>query len=275
MSVADRGKAVDGHSRRTHLLGVVGLFALRARRLLALPRARRRARAGPRRLAAGHGGDPGARRGRLHRTRGRIADGAGLPRPALGRGGRRRQQRWHRAGSAAGGRRSARSAVDRHRRQRAAGRLDREIVGAPAGDRGGGSRRAAPAIFVADRCRHRARARHGGLAGGAGRARALRAHLADGEAALRQPGRAYATCRPLSISSRCCFRSPGWRTAQAKTAAAAGGCMLVDADALRAGRRHRQHPPRFDRRLLAGAAHEAPRSDLARPDRARAQPAAL
>ncbi len=226
-------------------------------------------------LAAGHGGDPGARRGRFHRTRGRIADGAGLPRPAVGRRGRRRQQRWHRAGSATGGRRSARSAVDRHRRQRAADRLDRQVVGAPAGDRGGGSRRAAPAIFVADRCRHRARARHGGLAGGAGRARALRAHLADGEAALRQPGRAHARAGLCLFLPDAVSRSPGWRTAQAKTAAAAGGCMLVDADALRQAGGIDSIRHALDRRLLAGAAHEAMRSDLARPDRARAQPAAL
>ncbi len=51
-------------------------------------------------------------------------------------------------------------------------------------------------------------------------------------------------------------------------AAAAGGCMLVRADALARGRRHRGDPRRADRRLCARARAEGAGADLARPDRA-------
>ncbi len=51
-----------------------------------------------------------------------------------------------------------------------------------------------------------------------------------------------------------------------KTAAAAGGCMLVRALRLAAGRRHRCHPQCLDRRLRARRHHEGARPDLARPD---------
>ena len=62
--------------------------------------------------------------------------------------------------------------------------------------------------------------------------------------------------------------------ADSAVAAAAGGCMLVRADALSGGR-HRGHPRRADRRLRAGEGAQGAGTDLARPDRARAQHPAL
>ena len=55
------------------------------------------------------------------------------------------------------------------------------------------------------------------------------------------------------------------------TAAAAGGCMLVRREALRAGGRHGGDPRRADRRLRAGESAQGARPDLDRLDRARAQ----
>ena len=60
-----------------------------------------------------------------------------------------------------------------------------------------------------------------------------------------------------------------------KTAAAAGGSMLVGAPRARSRRRHRVHSRRPDRRLRARQAPQAARSDLARPDRESAELARL
>ena len=58
-------------------------------------------------------------------------------------------------------------------------------------------------------------------------------------------------------------------------AGAAGGCMLIRADALETRRRYREYSQRIDRRLLVGGKVESDRSDLAWSDRSCAQHPAI
>ena len=179
-------------------------------------------------------------------------------------------QRRHRRHRAAGPpRRSARRGAARGRdRPPAPGRLDRQAVGGAAGHRGGASAARARLSAALGR-RHRLCARRALLPGGARAGRRTGAHLADGQAALREPGRA----RPdpglhLLLSDALPVRA-GSTAPQAATAGAAGGCMLVRADTLRAGRRHRGDPQCLDRRLRVGGHPQGARPDLARPHAAR------
>ena len=69
--------------------------------------------------------------------------------------------------------------------------------------------RGEPRLSAAHRCRHRLRAGCAARAWSRAPSKRLVPHLADGEAALREPGRARVRFRPSSSSSRCSTRSPG------------------------------------------------------------------
>ena len=180
-----------------------------------------------------------------------LAAHAGLSRLAGHRGRGRRQRRRHGGGRGKGRGNASRPRRDHRHQPRRAGRLDRQNVGAEAGHRH--RRVPLPArLFAADRCRHRARARHARLADGASRGRQLCAHLADGEAQLREPGRAQPCAGlhlflpdafPLRLGAPAGLRDRGRRR---RLHAGARRCAARR-------RRHRRHPPCADRRLRAGA----------------------
>ena len=225
-------------------------------------------------LAAARRRDPGARRGRGHRRVASIhcsartmagswsvvlvddnsSDGTADGGPARRRELRRGRSADDRAGDAA------------------AARMDRQAVGAaPRRSRPRTALDHAPEyLLLTDADIVYAAGMLGWLVAHAA-ARSRGAGLLHGQAALRQPRRNAASFRPSSSSSRCCIRSAWVNRADRATAAAAGGCMLVRADKLAAGRRHRGDPRCADRRLRARAAGSRPRADLARPDRARHQ----
>ena len=132
-----------------------------------------------------------------------------------------------------GGAECGRAPAD-HRRTAAAARLDRQAVGGQAGRRGGAVREQSAGLPPAVRCRHRLRAGGARRSGGARGVQQARAHLADGEAALRKLCRAQPHSGVHLLLPDALSRSPWVNKPAGATAAAAGGCMLVRSDALKA-----------------------------------------
>ncbi len=254
---------VDGRGARCDRSRGLVVSRVRARRLLALQRARR--------LAAGELGATGAlaarRRGRAGAQRSRrIGDSigsllaAGLSRAMDRHSGRRREQRRHRRRGAPSRRRRGDRAAARRDRPRLAGRMDRQALGHQAGhrarERAAAARRTICCSPMPTSCIPRfacagwSRTRH---------AKRARADFADGEAALRQPCRArrYSRLRlllPDALSVRL-----GERSAQPDR----GRRRRLHAGARRRAcqsRRHRGHPRRADRRLRLGEGAQSVRA---------------
>ena len=232
----------------------------------------------PARVACRRGRHPGARRGRGHRRMHRVAAAPGLSGRLHRHPGRRRQQRRHRR------RRPRRRSGGTARRS--AARRSSPGAPLPAGWTG---------KLWAVQPGHRAAPARAGAAAttccspmpiSSMRRSVLARLVARAEPKASCSPRSWPSCAATSLAERA--PDPGLhlllpdalsvRLGQPHaraTAAAAGGCMLVRADALRARRRHRRHPRRADRRLRAGRPAQGARPDLARPDRARAQHPAL
>ena len=156
----------------------------------------------------------------------------------------------------------------------AAAGMDRQAVGSAAGRRARHGLRRGDRLSPADRRRHRPCARQSSSARRARRARGHGAGLADGATVV--PAWAERFLIPAFVFFFQMLYPFAWvAQRQRKLAAAAGGCMLVRRDALeRAGGIAAIRSEIIDdcalaRRLKAAGA------DLARPDAARPEPAAL